>query len=105
MKVMQVFSLLAGSLCIDNQISSCFGAALMNHRSHCVDAECSHKHAGAAFPEKVCHKVGDSASSLRQGLQTRETCSLSTCDTCSNTCRANSSAQLARGGFLISVYE
>ena len=58
---------------------------------------CYQKHAGVYLPESVCHKAVGSASSLRQGLQTRDRRSLSFCDTSLNTCKAKSSAQVACG--------
>ncbi len=58
---------------------------------------CSRKLAGACLPDSVCHSVVGLASSLRQDLQTRDRRSLSSCDTWTNTCKAKSSAQAARG--------
>ena len=68
-----------------------------------MQPKCSPKHAGARLPENVCHNVVGSTSNLRQGLQTRDRRSLSSCDTRSSTCKAKSSAQVACGEYLSSI--
>ncbi len=109
MQVMQVFYLEAGSLCIaQSEMIGCWSWKYVKKKpkyERRMQPECSPKHAGACLPEKVCHNVGDSASSLRQGLHTRDRRSLSSCDnTRSNTCKAKSSAQVARGEYLNSIH-